>query len=323
MRRSISTILAWLVLSACASSSRSVDAGRDGTDAISDPARFHRALGRSFLEQRDYTQAARELERSLAADEDSPETHLLLGVALRERGLWEDAEASLKRAVECDDDLADAYSALGILYDRMGREGDAEGMHREALRRDPKRHEFHNNLGFSLYLRGAYTEAIRSFRAALRLGGGERSRNNLGFAYGRIGEMGRAFREFKRGGTEAEAHNNIGYVYEVRGDLARAESAYRRALTLDPGLKKARDNLDHILGSSQSRRGAEGRSPDRESVTELEGTQSGEALKMFHDGNGGGSRDADAPAKEGLMNGDGSGRDPDVDRAPERGSVEE
>ncbi|MFH1995473.1 MAG: glycosyltransferase family 39 protein [Candidatus Omnitrophota bacterium] len=47
----------------------------------------------------------------------------------------------------------------------------------------------------------------------------------------------------------AESYNNLGFAYFQKGDLVSAESNFRKTLEIDPGHKKARANLDHILRS--------------------------------------------------------------------------
>ena len=241
-------VLAFALLSTvagCASDPPTRDTGVWNAD-MSDPAQFHRAMGRTYVAQRNWPQATAHLRESLRRDPDDAGTHVLLGIVYREQGLARSSEASFKTAIDLDDELPEAYSALAVLYDRLGRHEDAERNHREALKLDPERADLHNNLGFCLYLRGHWSAAVSAFQTALRLGGGVRIHNNLGFTYGHLSQFGKAFREFQRGGTEAQAYNNIGFVYEAAGDLPRAEASYVQALRLDPKLARARENLEQI-----------------------------------------------------------------------------
>lgn len=245
MRSVFIALTGLLLIGACASQKNKLDE-EVWNPKLSDPATFHRTMGRAYLARRDFPRALSHLQAAKKHDPDNAHTHLLLGIVYRERGLSQDAEQALLRAIDLDDELADAYAALGVLYDRTNRSKKADAMHRRALEIDGERAEFHNNLGFSLYLRGQYLQAVPSFRAAIRLGGGDRIHNNLGFAYGRLGEYARAYREFRRAGSEAEALNNVGYVYELRGELGRAQQAYSDALKADPNLAQAKKNLDNV-----------------------------------------------------------------------------
>jgi len=237
--------LSLIALAGCASDKPSREAGIWNQD-MSDPAHFHRAMGRTYIAQRNWGQASAHLRESLRHDSDEASTHVLLGIVHREQGLAKSAEASFLTAIDLDDEMPGAHSALGVLYDRLSRHKDADRLHRRALELDPERADLHNNLGFSLYLRGQWEEAVSAYQAALRLGAGARVHNNLGFTYGQMRQHGKAFREFQRGGTEAEAHNNIGFVYEAAGDLPLAEKSYVQALRLDPKLARARQNLEHV-----------------------------------------------------------------------------
>jgi Tfp pilus assembly protein PilF len=238
-----------LLAAGCATSS---GAGGDAWLAESlDRGAFHQAMGRSFYERGDFIRANSELIEALRYDPEDAKIHLLLGRVYVKRGLGEDAEDSFKRAIDHDEELVDAYAALGVLYDRSGRAALADQMHREAIRREPSRADLHNNLGFSLMLRELYGEAVKSFRAALRLGAGKKTHNNLGLAYARLGDLERAEKEFVHGGTRAEAKNNMGWVYELIGDTARAEAAYREATLLDPKLVLARHNLERLIHTQE------------------------------------------------------------------------
>jgi Tfp pilus assembly protein PilF len=211
-----------------------------------DPGAFHQSLGRSLYEHGNFERANTELVESLRHEPNNALTHLALGQVYVKRGLVEDAEESFKKAISFNEELIDAYAALGVLYDRSGRSTLADAMHREAIRRDENRADLRNNRGFSLFLRERFREAVVEFRAALRLGAGKRTHNNLGLTYGRLGELENAAREFAQGGTRAEAKNNMGWVYESRGDSLRAASAYREAVKLDPKLSRAKNNLERL-----------------------------------------------------------------------------
>jgi Flp pilus assembly protein TadD len=215
----------------CASDKPSREAGVWHQD-MSDPAQFHRAMGRTYMAQRNWGLAASHLRESLRHDSDDAATHVLLGIVQREQGLSKSAEASFLTAID--------------LYDRIDRHGEAERLHRRALELDPEQADYHNNLGFSLYLRGRWVDAVSAYQTAIRLGGGPRVHNNLGFTYGQMKEFGKAFREFQRGGTEAEAYNNLGFAYEAAGDLKQAEESYAQALRIDPSTARARENLEHV-----------------------------------------------------------------------------
>lgn len=235
---------ALIAIAGCASDKPSREVGIWNQD-MSDPATFHRAMGRTYIAQKNWGQATAHLRESLRHDSDAG-THVLLGIVLREQGLNQSAEASLLTAIDLDDEMPEAHSALGVLYDRLGKHKDADRLHRKALELDPERADLHNNLGFSLYLRGQWEEAVSAYQASLRLGAGPRVHNNLGFTYGHMRQYSKAFREFQRGGTEAEAHNNVGFAYEAAGDLPLAEKSYLQAIRLDPKLTRARDNLEHV-----------------------------------------------------------------------------
>ncbi|MEJ2384123.1 MAG: type IV pilus biogenesis/stability protein PilW [Xanthomonadales bacterium] len=126
-RRTVFTLLAMLLLAACASSPE-----RSDTDSRK-AAETNTALGRQYLD----------------------------------RGQYEISLEKLKRAVAYDETYAPAHTMLGVLYETIGDREMAETEYREAVRHDPKDGSVNNNLGAFLCGIGKREEADRFFRTAI------------------------------------------------------------------------------------------------------------------------------------------------------------
>jgi Flp pilus assembly protein TadD len=178
---------------------------------------------------------------------DQAEPYYMLGRAYLDMRQYDSSEKWLRYALRKDKEYAPAYSTLGMLYDTVGRHEEAERNHKRAIQLAPKDASYRNNLGFNYYLRGRYKDAVAQYNAALeRDASAHRVHNNLGFAYGKLGRLDKADEHFKFGGPPAQASNNLAYLYEERGELEQAYSYYVLAVTQDPRLVPARENLERI-----------------------------------------------------------------------------
>src|SRR5262249_1972899 len=99
----------------------------------------------------------------------------------------------------------------------------------------PQNASFWNNLGFSLYVAGRTDDAVAALEKALAIDPGLTiAYNNLGFAYGKRGDMTSAERCFRTSGGEVRALVNMAIVYEGRGDMESAARLRAEAKARDP-----------------------------------------------------------------------------------------
>jgi Flp pilus assembly protein TadD len=236
-------------LSACAGSAE--QAAQEDVSAFrseaSNPYAFHRSVAYTLLETNQAMEATRVIRRMLDLKPDEVEPYCMLGRAYLDLRQLDSAERALKVALRKDDRSAQAHALLGVLLDTQGRSALAQAQHRRSIELRPKDAAYRNNLGFSLYLEGRYTRAIRAFKAALeRDMAARRVHNNLAFAYSKVGDFGQAEAHFKLAGPPAQASNNLGFVFEERGEDERAYAYYVRALKEDPRLIPARSNLERV-----------------------------------------------------------------------------
>jgi Tfp pilus assembly protein PilF len=236
--RSLVTVAAVLVLSACATARHSRPEGVSGVRL---------AVARDLVDRRQYGDALAAIQAIHETDGRSAATLTLRSLAYRRQGLTADAEEDLREALRLDRDHAPAHAALAVLYDEAKRWADGEKHHRGATALDPRNASYLSDWGWALHQQGRTQDALARLQAAIRLDPlPPRYHNNLGFAYARSGDFTRAAQRFAVGGSPAEARNNLGYAYELAGNLPQAFEAYSEAVRLAPGFARARANLEEV-----------------------------------------------------------------------------
>jgi Flp pilus assembly protein TadD len=223
-----------------------------------DEASLRREIAYSLVAHREWAAAAQPLIELSAQHPKDPEILTMLGTVYREQGLFEQADSAYSKAIRIAPTYAKAYAERGIERDVSGSSSDAalEDL-RTAVRLAPGEGAYANNLGFALSVRGQYAAAADALRQGLEHDPlSRRMHNNLGFVYARMGQQDRARREFEHGGTLDEVENNVGFAYERAGDSREACAHYRAALTENPLLKAALENVRRVCPT-------EGTSPGR------------------------------------------------------------
>lgn len=133
-----------------------------------------------------------------------------------------------------------------------GRNGDAMDDVETALTVQPGAPEVHRLHGRVLVAEGRSREAVMPYVRAVELDpGAPGGFLSLGALMGSIGDVPRAREVLRRGvvrhPSNADMHFNLGVACSIEGDLEQAQGAFERALEIDPGHLKARENLDGLL----------------------------------------------------------------------------
>jgi tetratricopeptide (TPR) repeat protein len=109
------------------------------------------------------------------------------------------------------------------------------------------------NLGAAAYALGDRETAARSFREALRFDANHPEATYfLGVIYLQRNQLDEAIALMERsvsvraGPEAAPTWNDLGVAYERQGQVDRAIECFRRALELDPGFDRARQNLQRL-----------------------------------------------------------------------------
>ena len=96
------------------------------------------------------------------------ETNTALGRQYIDRKQYEIALEKLKRAVAFDSTYAPAHTLLGYLYKTIGENGKAGEEYKLAVRHDPKDGEVNNNYAAYLCDQGEYKDAGKYFETAMQ-----------------------------------------------------------------------------------------------------------------------------------------------------------
>ncbi len=211
------------------------------------PYSFQRALARTLMKTHQYRRAMQHVRTLVKLRPGLPEPYFLLARVYAGLDLTKESIQMLDESLKRSPDYVPAQALLGIMYDRTGKSAKAQEWHRKAIALAPNRIDYRNNLGFSLYLQGRYEEALAEYQEALKMNSGSRRLlNNIGFTYGKLGEIDVAFKHFQAAGGLAAASNNMGLVHENRGELEIAFQQFSQALESEPELETAKGNLARV-----------------------------------------------------------------------------
>jgi tetratricopeptide (TPR) repeat protein len=149
-----------------------------------------------------------------------------------------------ERAVLLEPKSADALETLGRVHLHRNQIDQALSAFLSALDIKPQSGSLLTNTGYLYLKRGDLSQARLYLERAVEVDGSlVEARNNLGIVFARLGDPNSALREFMAVNDPAAAFNNLGAVYMDQKKWSDARAAFRRALALDPGHKKAQANL--------------------------------------------------------------------------------
>lgn len=145
------------------------------------------------------------------------------------------------------------FLAAGDQYYRDGQFNNALREYGRAVDIAPADPQSLMSLGTAYYALGDGDRAMHMFKQALRYKPTEPDASYfIGLLYLERGEPGDAIPYISlsarnRSGVDAaQAYNDLGVAYSRIGDLQRAAENYRRALSLNPRLAAAQQNLDAV-----------------------------------------------------------------------------
>lgn len=140
-----------------------------------------------------------------------------------------------------------------IRYENVGDLKGAEAAYRAVLARDSQQVDAYLGLGRVYTQRRFLPEAIRAFKAALKIAPGNYfALANLGSALRLTGDLEGAINALQKAKalnpTGTGVHVLLGLAHKDQGDLAAAETVLREAVLLTPLLDKAWNSLGIVLG---------------------------------------------------------------------------
>lgn len=147
---------------------------------------------------------------------------------------------------------ADAHYKLGVLLEEAGQITEAIDSYRIAIRFNPMLAEAHVNLGAALASLGDLDGAIQVYRGALRLHPQlAEAHFNWGNALVAQDNMDEAIAHYQQAialqPSHALAHYNLGNALATKKRLDEAIAAWRQAIIVNPNFAEARANLGLTL----------------------------------------------------------------------------
>jgi tetratricopeptide (TPR) repeat protein len=195
-------------------------------------------LGQVYLRDAQYAKADLSLNRALALKPDSVETMYMLARAYRGESRPLDALDLLIRAHKAAPDNVDVILLMAHLSMSQSYFEDAIPLLQSGLEIAPQRPDLLAALGESFFMAGQIDKAIEEFKKLLEVDRSARSYSFLGLSYRNLGRFDEAKQYFEQG-LKLDPHHstclfNMGYIAEQQGDNATAESYFQQALRADP-----------------------------------------------------------------------------------------
>ncbi len=211
-----------------------------GIMKIDTPAADHaqfvdRSLKR--MKEKDYVNAAKDLEAAIRLEPGDFRTHNGLGFALMKLGRVDEAIEQYRRSIELNPTHPEAYNYLGEALTGKGAVLEATLQFEKAAETAPDSAAIHKNLGMLYASLQLPKKAVHHFRKAVEASPGDAdARRDLGHALADNGDMSGAKRELvqavnQSGGKDPLALHLLGRVYGELGDLKAAEQTERLALS--------------------------------------------------------------------------------------------
>ncbi|MES1260698.1 MAG: tetratricopeptide repeat protein, partial [Acidobacteriota bacterium] len=166
----------------------------------------------------------------------------------------------LEKSVRIDPGEAYGYNALGIAYLEQAQFAKAIPAFRDAVRRAPNWSYPLHNLAVASVEAGDTEGAVRAYRQAMKLTPQfSYLPYNLGLVYQRTNRRREAEQAYRKAAEvapdSAEPLNALGSLKASEGKAAEAEKFYRSALAKNPNLLPARHNLALLLSATKDREG--------------------------------------------------------------------
>lgn len=193
------------------------------THAIAPSYAAHTNMGNAYRQEKDYSRAIAEYQKSLAL-KPHPRTYANLGAAERQTGKFDEAIASYNKALAINPEFGLAYFGLGIVYAARGMDAEAFEAYNRATELSLESGEVYTNIGALRMQRGETDLAIAAYQKAI--------------------EVEPMF---------SVSHYNLAVALSSVGRFDEAISAYERAIDLNPRSVSTRINLA-ILYARQGRR---------------------------------------------------------------------
>lgn len=199
--------------------------------------------------------SARELERSIQLDPDSPEVQNQLGVTYRMQQRYSEAERQFQKALEMDPQFSEALLNQGIMRFEQGDMTAAKTAYQKAIQLNSKNHMAHYRLGEVLVQQGDLHGGLRSLNTALSLDQGNAAiMSKMAEAYGRQNNRASAVAFYRKSMLSnpqyMPAYTGLANLFSNRGDDEMAMAELKSALNINPNFYTAKIHLGYLALSA-------------------------------------------------------------------------
>ena len=205
----------------------------------SDPAMYVVSfmLGENALRQRNWDEAATELQRCLELNPNFDQAMAALARALLNLGRLEEAKEWLDKALKFNPQNYRAWYERGFIESKTDRAAAVSDMER-AVSIQPNFASLRRDLGMLQFQQQNYTEAAKHLGKAAELGVEDAPLFNfLGISLSRTGQLLKAIETYKHAlkldPNFAEAHLNLGFAYQRSHNPQKAHQEYQEACLQD------------------------------------------------------------------------------------------
>ncbi len=194
-------------------------------------------------------------KKALAVNPANAATRNDLAALFLQAGRTDDGLAEVREAIRLDPGNASYRTNLALALINTNRMDEAVDLLRSLLQTQPKLAQAHHYLGIALQARGDTKGAIAAYETALDCGMEDRAavHNNLGLAYGSLGDYDRAATQFARAIVanphEPASYGNHGLMLMKQGKYKEAIEQYRRALDINPNAPEFYHGMAGALAS--------------------------------------------------------------------------
>lgn len=205
--------------------------------------RAHYALGLYYYTQREFSAAAKELEKATQVSPDYAPAYNNLGYAYSRLGKYAEAEQAFKRYTELIPDEPNPQDSLGELLMKMGRFDESIAAYKRALAVDPAFYPSYVGVGMNLVYKGSPDEGRANFQKLYEVAPTDAQRRQALFwmmlSYideGRFEDarppLQKRYAMAEKGGDPSAMAADLGIVGDIlleQGDADGAEAEYVRA----------------------------------------------------------------------------------------------
>jgi predicted CXXCH cytochrome family protein len=217
-----------------------------------DSVRALRALADALQDSRQSSQASKILLRALQLAPSDPETLYQFGILDSTLGRITEGIDKIQKAIALDPSLPEKSRKLAEILLKAGQRDRAQAALREALRIDPYDEDAWDLAGRILAEKGEVAEAMYDFEKAIRLRPASAAHlYDYALALARADRFDEAREHveaaLRADANLAEAHELLGGLFERKRQWPEAAREYRRALELQPDLRRVQLRLENVL----------------------------------------------------------------------------